>query len=161
MCGFRKRSHQRSRLRTESDSRAPVVLIVDDEARILSAMRRTLRREGYEILTAEGPVAALAMIDERKIDLVLSDQMMPGMSGIDLLEEIERRQPEAARLLITGWTGETGAPELARLGIQGPITKPWDDAELKEMLRKALGVCIATACASTRSRRSGCSLHRR
>ncbi|MBW2291466.1 MAG: response regulator [Deltaproteobacteria bacterium] len=125
-------------MQTETDSRAPVVLIVDDEVGILSAMRRTLRREGYEILTVEGPFEALAMIDEHKVDLVLSDQKMPGMSGVELLEEIGRRQPGIARLLITGWIGETGASELAELGIQGPIAKPWDDAELKEMLRKAL-----------------------
>jgi len=122
----------------EAEPHPPVVLIVDDEVRILSAMRRSLRREGYELLTAEGPLEALAMIDRRKIDLVLSDQMMPGMNGIELLAEIGRRQPGAARLLITGWTAEAGLGELAKLGIEGPIAKPWEDAELKETLRKAL-----------------------
>lgn len=127
---------------TDVEPRAPVVLIVDDEVRILSAMRRSLRREGYEILIADGPDQALATIDERKVDLVLSDQMMPGMHGIELLEEIARRQPGAARLLITGWTADAGLQDLAKLGIQGPIAKPWEDAELKETLRKALAQVV-------------------
>jgi response regulator RpfG family c-di-GMP phosphodiesterase len=110
--------------------------------RILSAMRRSLRREGYEILIADGPDQALATVDERKVDLVLSDQMMPGMHGIELLKEIERRQPGAARLLITGWTADAGLQDLAKLGIQGPIAKPWEDAELKETLRKALAQVV-------------------
>ena len=99
-----------------------------------------MRREGYEILLATGPNEALALVDGRRVDLVLSDQRMPVMRGVELLEEIARRQPWAARLLMTGWTAEAGTPELAQLGIQGPIAKPWEDAELKEMLRKALAV---------------------
>ena len=101
-------------------------------------MRRTLRREGYEIITAESPFDALALIDGHEIDLVLSDQMMPGMRGIELLKEIGRRRPGVARLLMSGWTGETGTQELARLGIGGLIAKPWEDSELKEVLRKSL-----------------------
>lgn len=127
-------------LSNESDFAAPVLLIVDDEVHILSAMRRVLRREGYEIVTAAGPFEALALVEDRAIDVVLSDQMMPGMCGVDLLAEIGRRQPRAARLLITGWTEEIASDELAQLGIQGPLTKPWEDAELKEALRKALSM---------------------
>lgn len=122
------------------DANRLVVLIVDDEPRILSAMRRTLRREGYEILTAMGPHEALTLIDKREIDLVLSDQMMPVMRGIQLLEEIGRRRPQVVRMLITGWSEELQAEQLGALGIQGPIAKPWDDAQLKETLRKALAV---------------------
>ncbi|MCH7868834.1 MAG: response regulator [Myxococcales bacterium] len=125
---------------TDTDETEPVVLIVDDEVRILAAMRRTLRREGYEILTAEGPFEALSVIDQRNVDLVLSDQMMPGMRGVELLEEIGRRSPKVVRMLITGWAEEIKADELGSLGIQGPLPKPWDDAELKETLRKALAV---------------------
>ncbi len=127
-------------MQVETAADPPVILIVDDEVRILAAMRRVLRREGYEILTAAGSAEALALIDERNVDLVLSDQMMPGMRGVELLEEIGRRRPKVVRLLITGWSEELRADELASLGIQGPLAKPWDDAELKETLRKALAV---------------------
>ena len=120
----------------------PVVLIVDDESRILAAMCRTLRREGYEILTAETPAEALARVQERVVDLVLCDQMMPEMRGVELLTRIGEQQPKAARLLMTGWTEAVANGELEALGIQGPLSKPWDDAALKESLRKALAVVV-------------------
>jgi DNA-binding NtrC family response regulator len=125
-------------LEENPESVCPVVLIVDDEVGILNAMRRSLRREGYEILTAEGPRQALELIDAHHVDLVLCDQMMPEMGGVQLLEEIGQRNPKAARLLITGWPDDVGADELAERGITGPLAKPWEDAELKETLRKAL-----------------------
>jgi response regulator RpfG family c-di-GMP phosphodiesterase len=121
----------------DSTSR-PTLLLVDDEDRILSALRRCLRREGYEIVTAQSVTRALAVLDERRIDLVLSDQKMPGMSGIDLLREVQRIQPAAARLLITGWSQAVAQEDLASVGISALIPKPWDDAELKQSLRAAL-----------------------
>jgi DNA-binding NtrC family response regulator len=111
---------------------------VDDEARILSALRRTLRREGYEIATAESAQEALALLEQRDFDLILSDHKMPGASGLALLERAARRRPAARRLLITGWTEEIPESELRRLGICALITKPWEDARLKATLRRAL-----------------------
>jgi response regulator RpfG family c-di-GMP phosphodiesterase len=119
--------------------RRRVVLLVDDEPRILSALYRTLRREGYELLTAETTAEALRMIDESPIDCVLSDHKMPGMTGLELLEHVASRRPNAARLLITGWNLEIEASELARLGVQRVLSKPWDDRELKQALRAAMG----------------------
>ena len=65
---------------------APALLIGDDEPRILSALRRALRREGYEIVTAETAAEALRILDERPVDAILSDHKMPGMSGVQFLE---------------------------------------------------------------------------
>jgi response regulator RpfG family c-di-GMP phosphodiesterase len=116
----------------------PLLLIVDDEVRILSALRRTLRREGYEIVTAETTAEALRILDERPIDAILSDQKMPGMSGAQLLEEAARRRPAAVRMIITGWTEEIPRERLEQLGVCALVTKPWDDARLKATLRRAL-----------------------
>jgi len=98
----------------------------------------TLRREGYEILTAETPAEALRLLDERSVDLVLTDQKMPGMSGMTLLGEVARRQPAAARLLITGWTEAVPPEDLRALDVKGLIPKPWQDDQLKQLLRDAL-----------------------
>ncbi len=117
----------------------PVLLIVDDEVRILTALQRTLRREGYEIVVAETPTQALRVLDERSVDLILSDHKMPGMTGIELLARASRRRPEARRVLITGWTEEVPPAELAAIGVTALLPKPWDDAELKATLRAALG----------------------
>ena len=117
----------------------PVLLIVDDEVRILTALRRVLRSERYEILTAETPAEALRLLDERSVDLVLSDHKMPGMSGLELLARVSRKQPSAGRILITGWTEEVPPEELAAVGVCALLPKPWDNAELKATLRAALG----------------------
>jgi response regulator RpfG family c-di-GMP phosphodiesterase len=118
---------------------SPAVLVVDDEVRILSALRRSLRREGYEILTAETVEEALRVLDERPVALILSDHKMPGMSGVQFLAEAARRCPEAVRMLITGWTEEIPREQLEELGVCALITKPWDDEKLKATLRRALG----------------------
>jgi response regulator RpfG family c-di-GMP phosphodiesterase len=114
---------------------APTVLVVDDEARILSALRRSLRREGWRVLTAGTPADALRLLDEEAVDVVLSDHKMPRMSGLDVLEAAARRQPAAARILISGWPDEVPPERLAALGIRALVPKPWDDAELKRILR--------------------------
>jgi DNA-binding NtrC family response regulator len=119
---------------------APCVLLVDDEARILSALRRCLRREGFEIVTAESAAEALRVLDERRVDAIVSDQKMPGGSGLALLAEAARRRPDAVRMLITGVTDEIPRHALDAAGVCALITKPWDDARLKATLRRALGL---------------------
>jgi len=118
----------------------PCVLLVDDEPRILSALRRTLRREGLEIVTAESAAEALRILDERSVDAIVSDQKMPGGSGLSLLTEAARRCPDAVRMLITGVTDEIPRAALESAGVCALITKPWDDARLKATLRRALGL---------------------
>ena len=118
----------------------PTLLIVDDEEQILSALKRALRREDYEIVVAETAAAALRILDEGPVDAILSDQKMPGMSGVQLLTQAAQRRPHAVRMLITGWTEEIPVEQLQEVGICALVTKPWDDAKLKATLRQALGV---------------------
>jgi response regulator RpfG family c-di-GMP phosphodiesterase len=113
------------------------LLIVDDDPRILSALRRALRREPYEIFTAESTSEALRVLEAEPIDLVLSDHMMPGTTGVQLLEQVAALRPEAARLLITGWGESVDPSAIERLGIQAVIDKPWEDSALKEVLARA------------------------
>ncbi len=119
-------------------SESPSLLIVDDEARILSALRRTLRREGYEIITVETAREALQVLDERPVDAILSDHKLPHMRGDQFLALAAECRPEALRMLITGWTEEIPPGRLEELGICALITKPWDDSKLKATLRRAL-----------------------
>ena len=117
---------------------APSLLIVDDEARILSALHRTLRREGYEIITTESAQEALRVLEERHVDGILTDHKMPYMTGDQLLEQAAARSPDTVRMLITGWTEEIPAGRLEELGVCALVTKPWDDDRLKATLRRAL-----------------------
>jgi len=114
------------------------LLIVDDDAGILSALRRSLRREGWNILLAGSPSEALEIIDQNRVDLILSDHKMPGMTGTELLGEVSRRSPETVRILITGWSEAIDEEELARIGVGAMVSKPWDGAELKSVLRQYL-----------------------
>jgi CheY-like chemotaxis protein len=116
-------------------SRKPTLLLVDDEPRILSALRRSLRREGYEILTAESGAEALALLAGHAVDLIVSDHKMPGHNGLEFLDEVARRHPEVPRIVLTGWPEDIPAHELARLGIGALLPKPWDDAVLKAEIR--------------------------
>jgi len=118
--------------------RAPCVLLVDDEASILSALRRVLRREGFEIVTAQSGVEALRVMDARRVDAIVSDQRMPGGTGLELLAEAGRRHPHAARMLITGLAQEIPRDALEAAGVCALITKPWDDERLRATLRRAL-----------------------
>jgi response regulator RpfG family c-di-GMP phosphodiesterase len=111
------------------------LLIVDDEERILAALRRALRREGYDILTAGSAQEALRLLSCSAVDIILSDHKMPGMDGMELLAEAAERRPSAARLLITGWTEAVPRELLESVGIAALIPKPWDDAHLKDTLR--------------------------
>ena len=117
----------------------PTLLIVDDEAQILSALERSLRREDYEIVAVESAAAALRILGERCVDAILSDQKMPGMSGVQLLARAAEMRPDIVRMLITGWTNEIPPERLEEVGICALVTKPWDDAKLKATLRVAMG----------------------
>ena len=119
---------------------APRVLIIDDEPRILAALQRSLRREGYEIQVAEGPREGLRALAESEFDVVLSDHRMPRISGLDVLAEAARTQPRACLFLVTGWPDSVPQSQLQKLGVVALVPKPWDDAALKETLRKALGL---------------------
>jgi CheY-like chemotaxis protein len=118
--------------------RVPRLLLVDDEERILTALRRSLRREGYELVLAQTPREALERLGEQPFDAVLSDHKMPGMTGVELLERAARLQPDAARVLITGWAHAVPREEMEAAPIDVVLPKPWEDAELKTTLRKLL-----------------------
>ena len=117
----------------------PVVLLVDDEAHILSALQRELRREPDEVLTARSAAEALAHLAGRVITVVVSDQKMPGANGIELLREVAQRFPATRRILLTGWPEEIPAREREAAQLDAILPKPWDEAQLKAALQR----CIA------------------
>jgi adenylate cyclase len=118
----------------------PVVLLVDDEAHVLSALRRGLRREAIRVETAGNGREALAWLADNPVDLVISDYKMPGMSGVDLLQKVRARWPGVVRILLSGWTSEIPASTLDEAGLFCVIAKPWDDTELRDSIRKAVGL---------------------
>ena len=116
-----------------------VVVCVDDEAAILSALRRSLRAEPYELLTTESPASVLQWVGTRDISLVITDQRMPGMEGTELLEEVSRRSPSTGRILLTAYPGDTISTPGLRHWTECMISKPWDNVMLRKTIRQVLG----------------------
>jgi response regulator RpfG family c-di-GMP phosphodiesterase len=117
----------------------PLVLLVDDEDHILAALRRVLRREPYELITASNPADALARLAARPVRVVVSDQKMPGASGIELLREIAALYPATKRVLLTGWPEEIAEREKSAARLDAILPKPWDEAQLKATLQRCVG----------------------
>ena len=114
------------------------VLFVDDEINILKAVKRLLRNESWEVLCAGRPQEALELLDTAAVQVVVSDQRMPEMSGVDLLAAVRERHPDVVRMMLTGYTEMNVAVEAINRGeIFRLITKPWNDEELKATLRQA------------------------
>jgi response regulator RpfG family c-di-GMP phosphodiesterase len=114
------------------------VLFVDDEVNILNALQRLLRNEPIQVLTATRPAEAFELIDHHLPEVVISDQCMPEMSGVDFLASVRDRHNDIVRMMMTGLTDMTIAAEAINRGeIYRLITKPWDDADLKATLRHA------------------------
>ena len=116
-----------------------MVLFVDDEPSILSALRRLFRPEGYRILVAESGRAALELLAAEPVDLVVSDMRMPEMDGAAFLEQVRLRWPDLVRILLTGYSdiGSTIAA-INRGEIHRYIAKPWEDRDLLLCVRDAL-----------------------
>ena len=114
------------------------VLFVDDEVNILKAVQRLLRNEEWKVLTSSRGEEALALLEREPLQVVVSDQRMPEMSGVDLLAAIREKQPNVVRMMLTGYTEMNVAVDAINRGeIYRLITKPWNDEELKATLRQA------------------------
>ena len=124
-----------------ADAPQLTVLCVDDEANILSALRRVLRGTGLRILTAESGALGLAVLEVEPVDLVISDMRMPAMNGAEFLAEVLRRWPQVIRMLLTGYADIQSTIEaINRAHISRYLAKPWDDAELVQAVQDALAV---------------------
>jgi response regulator RpfG family c-di-GMP phosphodiesterase len=114
------------------------ILLVDDEIQVLKALGRTFRKEGYEIFTASDGPGALEILDQAEIDLVIADQMMPGMNGIELLKRVKSRYPWILRMILTGYPETSIARKAYReAGTYRVLAKPWDPDHLRKLVRYA------------------------
>ncbi|MHB9111674.1 MAG: response regulator [Thermoleophilia bacterium] len=114
------------------------VLVVDDEAVIRDVCEQILEGEGYAVTTAAGGKEALRLVSEHSFDAVVTDIMMPDMSGLELLEVIKRTSMEVSTIVITGLGTFDMATQSDRLGVREFVVKPFTPDELSEAVRKAL-----------------------
>jgi two-component system response regulator HupR/HoxA len=115
----------------------PVVLLVDDEVRSLDAMRRTLD-EDFRILTADSADAARELLTRQEVAVILCDQRMPGLTGVEFLKEVRERWPDTVRIVISGYTdSEDIIKGINDAGIYQYILKPWVPDLLLQTVRTA------------------------
>lgn len=116
------------------------VLFVDDEENILKALRRLVSDEDFEVLLAHSGEEGLDVLrTTEEIAIIVSDQRMPGLSGVDFLQQARGLAPDAARILLTGYADITATIEaINKGGAHRYISKPWDDRELLLSLREAV-----------------------
>ncbi|MBU0728974.1 MAG: response regulator [Proteobacteria bacterium] len=126
---------------SEKETYTPKVLFVDDEANILKALRRLFMEEDIEVFTATSGEEGLGILKENEdIGLIVSDQRMPEMNGVEFLEKARKIAPMAIRIVLTGYADVNAAIDaINRGGAMRYINKPWKDDELVLAVKEALG----------------------
>jgi two-component system chemotaxis response regulator CheY len=110
---------------------APNVLIVDDDLSITTLVEAHLSGAGYDVITCLDPLDALARCEGGSVAVFISDYMMPGFSGLELLEVLQQKHPLVRRILLTAAPSEPEVREALASGlVERLIEKPWSRAEL-------------------------------
>lgn len=116
------------------------VLYIDDEEHNLVSFKASFRRM-FNVYTADSAEAAAKMLDEQPIQVILSDQRMPKMTGIEFFESIKETHPDPIRILITGYTDINAVIDAINRGqVYKYLTKPWNEEDVKNFVEKAFEV---------------------
>ena len=116
------------------------ILYIDDEEHNLNAFKASFRRM-YDIFTAISPQEGKRILEENDIEIIITDQRMPLMTGVEFLESIIEEYPDPMRILLTGYTDIQALIDAVNKGqIYRYMTKPWNEEELKMFVRQAYEV---------------------
>ena len=119
------------------------ILVVDDDVDILTALTRQLGDAGYTVLTAESGEDGLELLRKHTVQLVISDQNMPGMSGIEFLKTVRNRHPHVVRMMLTADEDpETVVRSINEGEVYRFIRKPWQKPTLLAMVHFAFELSL-------------------
>ena len=121
-----------------SPGKKPTILIVDDEERLCKALARSFRHEGYPTRVAACGEEALTVLAAEPVDLVITDLVMPGMSGLALVRALQTTAPGMKVIILTAYGSAESRAEAQALGVGGYLTKPFDLSQLKASVRQLL-----------------------
>ncbi len=114
------------------------VLVVDDDPRILATINRLLRPR-YRVLLAEGGEQALALLRQNKVQIVVSDQRMPSMTGVELLTKVKQVSPQSLRVLLTGYSDLEAIEQAINKGeVYRFLNKPWKNSEFLDLMAECI-----------------------
>lgn len=115
-----------------------VLLVLDDEPNILTALTRLLRRDGYRVLSTNSPGEAFDLLAAHPVGVVLCDQRLPEMTGTEFLRRVKDLHPDVVRIVLSGYTELNSVIDAVNRGaVYKFLTKPWEDDALTENLREA------------------------
>lgn len=115
------------------------ILFVDDEPNVLKSFQRALRKEPYTLMTAQGGEEGLKLLEAREVSLVISDYNMPLMNGLEFLKTVKTLYPHVLTIMLTGQAElDIAVQAINEASVYKFIQKPWDDADLKITIRRAL-----------------------
>lgn len=115
-----------------------VVLCIDDDPRVLASLRRLLRGEPYGVVTASNAAQALSSLRARPVEVIVSDERMPDVTGCELLAEVRQRWPWIGRVILTAHNDPTMTGRAFEAGVDCLVHKPWDDDHLKATIRRLI-----------------------
>jgi YesN/AraC family two-component response regulator len=131
------KEYQKTGVLGTENKRTLTLLIVDDERGILNTLEESFR-DMFKVHTANSGAEALQIFRDREVHLVLSDQRMPEMTGVELFSKLKAINPVPVRILITGYADINVVIRGLNEGLMWQyVTKPWDTEELKTLLRRA------------------------
>ena len=123
---------------TEAAAGERTLLLLDDEENILTSLTRLLRRDGYKILRATHALAAMDLLAQNRVGVIISDQRMPEMSGVEFLRRVKRLYPDTVRMVLSGYTDLKSVTDAINEGaVYKFLTKPWDDDLLRANIQEA------------------------
>jgi CheY-like chemotaxis protein len=114
------------------------VLVVDDDPAVRKSIDRVLSNKGYAVITAENGEEAMRKLNDEKYDLVYTDIRMPGMSGLDVAEQVRARKPWTPVVIITGYGSDAAEARAKAAGVSSFVHKPLSPAMIEDSARDAL-----------------------
>ncbi|ACT93742.1 response regulator [Dyadobacter fermentans] len=122
------------------------VLYVDDEIHNLNSFKATFRKE-FNVLVAGSAIEALRILDENLVHIVISDQRMPDVTGVEFLREVLLRCPDASRVLLTGFTEVSAISEALSKGeVHYRMEKPWDEDQIRDAINGSYEIFLLRKC---------------
>ncbi len=113
------------------------ILLVDDEENVRNALKRVLRKEGYEVYSAGSGQDALKQLKDISPDVIISDFLMPEMNGIEFLNKAREILPDVIRIILTAHADlQMAMQAINEAGVYRLLTKPWEDTDLKILLHQ-------------------------